>query len=102
MSNSLKLTAVLIATILTTSILAEAADKKDKGKKRKPDVRLKVGTVAPDFAIYRLDDAIKMDKAVLDAPADAPKKSGVKTPEKIKLSGFRGKKPVFLIFSSYT
>ena len=45
----------------------------------------KVGTVAPDFELCRL------------------KKDGTSDPKKkVKLSSFKGKKPVALVFGSYT
>ena len=51
-----------------------------KGRRRKRPVdKLKVGDVAPDFTLKTLD--------------------GKKT---VKLSSFKGKKPVLLVFGSYT
>ena len=53
-----------------------------QGGKRPPDNAPKVGAEAADFTLYRLDDK-KKEKPV-------------------KLSDYKGKKPVVLVFGSYT
>lgn len=53
-----------------------------QGGGRREDKAPKLGDEAPDFEIYRLDDTKK------------------ETP--VKLSEFEGKKPVVLVFGSYT
>ena len=50
-----------------------------KGRSQRPPDKLKVGDVAPDFTLKSLDG-----------------------PEQVTLSDFRGKRPVVLIFGSYT
>lgn len=69
-------------TWLGVLLLASAAAAEDK-KPRKPDPPRPgpaVGRLAPDFEITRLDDPSKT----------------------VRLSDFRGRKPVVLIFGSYT
>lgn len=66
---------MMYALVLSTLVMAQ-------GGKRPPDNAPKVGSDAPDFTLYRLDDK-KQEKPV-------------------KLSDFEGKKPVVLIFGSYT
>jgi len=53
----------------------------------------KQGALAPDFELARLESYLK------NIESKAKKKPAV---EKVKLSSFRGKKPVCLLFSSYT
>jgi hypothetical protein len=53
----------------------------------------KQGAAAPDFELARLESYLK------SIESKAAKKPAV---EKVKLSSFRGKKPVCLLFSSYT
>ncbi len=53
---------------------------------------IKVGEIAPDFELPRL---------IITRDADG-NPIGKVSEEKIKLSSFRGKKPVCLIMSSYT
>lgn len=54
---------------------------------RRRDVALKIGQMAPDFELYTLDHALRIKSNL------APK---------VRLSSFRGKRPVYLIFASYT
>ena len=54
---------------------------------RRRDVALKVGQMAPDFELYTLEHALGMQS---------------KAAAKVRLSSFRGKRPVYLIFASYT
>lgn len=59
-----------------------------QGKHERPqEGTLKVGDAAPDFELKRL-------------PAEGEKKAD--PPEQVKLSSFQGKRPVVLIFGSYT
>jgi hypothetical protein len=53
----------------------------------------KQGATAPDFELARLESYLK------SVESKAAKKPAV---EKVKLSSFQGKKPVCLLFSSYT
>ena len=68
------------------------AQSKDKQAASKEQEELKVGQQGPDFELPRL--TIETDKE--------GKNIGKISTEKVKLSSFRGKKPVFMIFSSYT
>jgi hypothetical protein len=53
---------------------------------------IQIGDTAPDFELPRLTiEKDKVGNAV-----------GKISAQKVKLSSFRGKKPVFLVFSSYT
>jgi hypothetical protein len=78
-----------------------------KSRKRpsRRDVALKIGQMAPDFELYTLKHALKMQGK---GEPKAKTKTKIKTPTtqpadgKIRLSSFRGKKPVYLIFASYT
>ena len=81
----------MAAAVLATGFLLEAGPASAQGKSRRPfpgrskgqrggfQDRLKVGDDAPDFSLKTLD--------------------GKST---VKLSSFEGKKPVVLIFGSYT
>jgi len=53
---------------------------------------LKVGDIAPEFELPRLTIEKGKDGNFI----------GKISEKKVKLSSFRGKKPVFLVFSSYT
>jgi hypothetical protein len=57
---------------------------------------LSVGQVAPDFELPKLESVVPSGEG------SNTKHSKKGTGDKIKLSSFRGKKPVFVIFSSYT
>ena len=60
------------------------------GPKRTQAPKLKVGEIAPDFDLIRFE-CVK---------PEGNENAGAK--EKIKLSSYRQKQPVFVIFSSYT
>ena len=64
-----------------------AAPTTRRKRSRRRDVALKIGQTAPDFELYTLDHALGKQR----------KASG-----KVRLSSFRGKRPVYLIFASYT
>lgn len=70
----------LVALLLAVCLPAMAQERKSRSRKgdRVPD-KLKSGDTAPDFALKSLD--------------------GKQT---VKLSSFKGKKPVALVFGSYT
>lgn len=68
--------------ILTAIALALAFALPAQAQRAREDKAPKVGDEAPDFELYRLDD----------------KKQ--ETP--VRLSDFEGKKPVVLVFGSYT
>ena len=69
---------------------------------------LKVGQTAPDFELPTLAHAISITKLPASRPAlratSRPTSQPATQPAagKVRLSSFRGKKPVFLIFASYT
>ena len=73
---------LIIASFAASDVASQQARKRPDGRrpgsKRKPDT-LKVGDMAPDFTLKTLD--------------------GDQT---VKLGSFRGKKPVALVFGSYT
>ena len=70
----------------------EREDERDGRGRPTEKTALKVGGTAPDFELPRLTiEKGKEGKAV-----------GKISEKEVKLSSFRGKKPVFLVFSSYT
>ncbi len=74
-------------------LLGSSANAADPNKPPAKKIHLaKVGRPAPDFEIPRLTFEEKTDGTVI----------GKVSEKKVKLSSFKGKKPVFLIFSSYT
>jgi len=77
---SLAVTALALTAGLQT---AEAQGRRRGGQGRAPDT-LRQGQAAPDFELKLLD------------------KDGKTSDETVKLSSFEGKKPVVLIFGSYT
>ena len=66
----------------------------------------KVGEMAPDFSLEELSGKSADEKSTAPKPTppgdvgSPPAKEG--TPEPIALSSFRGKRPVALVFGSYT
>lgn len=77
--------AVLVALPWVTETSAQPAK---TGPRFQP--KFKVGDEAPDFDLVRFD-AVKEDGS-----------ESTEAKDRIKLSSFRGKQPVFVIFSSYT
>ncbi|PCJ52680.1 MAG: hypothetical protein COA70_11845 [Planctomycetota bacterium] len=84
-----------------------------RAQKRKKNMRNrrvqppKVGEVAPDFELQVLlheDDAVDKNVSAESKPTkrSKAKKEKPKKPETMRLSSFAGKKPVALIFGSYT
>jgi len=69
---------------------------------------LKIGQMAPDFDLYTLKYARSHGDAIAakakgrptSRPASQP--AGKVAPGKIRLSSFRGKRPTYVIFASYT
>jgi len=61
--------------------------------RRDGDIRLKAGQDAPDFELSALEGFQKAQDGNYVAKVGA---------EKVKLSSFRAKTPVFLVFTSYT
>jgi hypothetical protein len=91
---------VMIGICIIGGSLYHAADKARRKRTRSP--ALKVGQDAPDFELAYLKDALKIEAAEKTAAEKGEKVDWSKLPKKVKLSGFRGSKPVYLIFSSYT
>ena len=91
-----------IASLCLAAVGATArSDKRAKRPRRtRPkDVVLKIGQDAPDFELYTLAQALKLDDA---APKATTRPTTQPAGAKVRLSSFRGKKPVYLIFASYT
>lgn len=89
MSRSIAL--VLLAVSLGSALSAPAQGR--RGRRRRDNPNMKVGKVAPDFELPRLDLFLKAIETKQPMP---------KTVEKVKLSSFKGKRPVLLMFGSYT
>ena len=68
-------------------------------KKRRKKPKLAVGQMAPDFALVSLAE---MPGSVRAATRPAKSPTSQPAPKKVRLSDFRGGKPVVMIFSSYT
>ena len=111
----------LVLAVALISLAAPAAPRRevrsrpsDRGARRRPkrrrrrDVRLKIGQVAPDFELYKLNyalanaDAIAAKRARRPARRPSTQPAGKVAPGKIRLSSFRGKRPAYVIFASYT
>ncbi|MBT3198838.1 MAG: hypothetical protein HN350_02885 [Phycisphaerales bacterium] len=94
---------VCMLAIASICIVAPGAAKKAPARKKRPkrvDVALKIGQLAPDFELYTLEHAVAMKAKPTAKPTSQPATQPAKG--KIKLSSFRGKQPVYLIFASYT
>ena len=63
-----------------------------RSRRRSEDPKVKIGQMAPDF---------KLPKLVLKNTEDGKAIANI-SEDTIALSSFKGKRPVFLIFSSYT
>ncbi len=89
-----------IASLCLAAVGETKRPTSDKKRPRRVDVALKIGQTAPDFELYTLGHALAMK----DKPA--PKTTGCPATQpadgKVRLSSFRGKQPVYLIFASYT
>jgi hypothetical protein len=71
-----------------------------KAKARKVPKAPKEGSRAPGFELEVVVDVTKLGHD--EAPEDTGDKAKPKKPETVSLGSFRGKKPVALIFGSYT
>ena len=87
-----KTLACVVISAAVCCILAASAGVAAPPEKGKPPAALAVGEEAPDFELVKID-------AVKDKDADATK---FEPKDFIKLSSFRGKQPVFVVFTSYT
>lgn len=101
--------ALAIASLCMVAI--GATQRPAKASRKRPqrrDVALKIGQMAPDFELYTLEHALAMQKktaAKTSAKVKSPATSQPATQPaegKVGLSSFRGKRPVYLIFASYT
>ncbi len=97
----MKRSAILFFVCLGVGVLLAAgtgrAGERRRRRPRRVDNSPKVGALAPDFELDRLEDVLDDKQATEKTAGKAPKK-----PQKVKLSSFRGKQPVVLIFGSYT
>lgn len=75
--------AIAFALALTMPALAQRPGLKDRPKPQRPDHAPAAGSEAPDFDLSRLIE-------------------GEASEDRVKLSSFRGKRPVVLVFGSYT
>jgi len=80
---------VLAAALALAALAGLSSAQPAKGAPR-PQPGLKVGDEAPDFDLARFG-CLKGDGSESTDARD-----------RVKLSAFRGKKPVFIVFSSYT
>ena len=98
--NDLKWLYVLLVLIMLFGFDKTLAENKEdvRGKKQGPIDKVSSGTgieygrEAPDFELPRLTIEKGKDGNAVGRISE----------KKVKLSSFRGKKPVFLVFSSYT
>ena len=86
-------TALVIADLAVTVTSAAAQERRMRGRQ---DRAPKVGQDAPDFELQRVIVSAK------DAKEKATKSATKKKPKTLKLSSFEGKKPVVLVFGSFT
>ena len=100
---------ILAAGVCAMLLGISTAEGADRRRRRSRGKEPKVGEMAPDFELTLLPgdaksaDAKKAGSASKATPPASKEKS--KTPaklEKVKLSSFRGKSSVVLVFSSYT
>lgn len=100
----MKRSAILFSVCLGVGVLLAAgtgrAGERRRRRPRRVDNSPKVGALAPDFELDRLEDVLDKKKDKKDAEKTAGK--APPKPQKVKLSSFRGKQPVVLIFGSYT
>lgn len=112
----------IYGTLLGSVALGGGGASAQPGPRERPrDNALRVGDAAPDFKLARLrpehapppaetpPDAAPGDKEppIQDRPAsrpqkDAPKGGAPQEAATVALSDFKGKKPVLLVFGSYT
>jgi len=86
---SLLLTIVFLLVTLTAKI----GEGQQRGMPRGYNPRINLGEFPPDFELPRL---------VIETDANGKSKGVISKTDTVKLSSFRGKKPVCMIMSSYT
>jgi len=102
---------LVVASLCLISV--GAPEGRPSARKKRPkriNVALKIGQMAPDFELYTLDHALAMQRKTADTPSAhtggkvrATSQPATQPDEgKVRLSSFRGKRPVYLIFASYT
>jgi hypothetical protein len=93
---------ICLLAIASLCLVAAGATRPAKRKKRSrpKDVMLKIGQDAPDFELYTLERVLAMKGK--PAPKATTQPATQPAGGKVRLSSFRGKKPVYLIFASYT
>ena len=101
----------ILAVASLCLVATGAAQRRTKAGLKRPqrrDVALKIGQMAPDFELYTLEHALAMQKKTVAKPSAKAKSPATSQPAtqpargKVRLSSFRGKRPVYLIFASYT
>ncbi len=80
---------VALVVMLARPVTAQ----RSRSSRPAPDPKIKVGELAPDFELPRL---------VLKTDASGKNIGVISETETVRLSSFRGKKPVCMIMSSYT
>ena len=104
-------TGCILAVASLCLVAIGAAQRRTRDRRKRPqrrDVPLKIGQMAPDFELYTLEHALAMQKKTVAKPSAKAKARATSQPAtqpaegKVRLSSFRGKKPVYLIFASYT
>lgn len=94
------------ATLVASWIAADALHAQRPGGRRGFEslrTPLRVGQAAPDFELERLlDSKPKTAKSAARRAQPLPGAETPKGPAKVRLSSFRGKRPVVLFFGSYT
>ncbi len=118
MRKSLGVAVAGVLVLLVIAAFCTAAERRGKPRPRRK-LGPKVGQMAPDFELIRLDAFVaearkkaekeKEEKRVRkDSQPDSAARGNEKAKKeeaklsRIKLSSFRGKRPVVLIFASYT
>jgi hypothetical protein len=108
---------ICVSAFILFTVSAEAQARQKRNKRDMKDKSPKIGDMAPDFELHlmKFPDEKDEKKDTADPKAEKPAPKAVekkdtpdkkdekkKEPEKVKLSSFRGKKPVVLLFGSYT
>ena len=97
MSKTILVGALIAFLSLVVVVRTGEAQNRGNAYRRAPSPNtVRVGQLAPDFDLVHME-CIKTEGD--KGNAATPKKNGG---DRVKLSSFRGKKPVVLIFSSYT
>lgn len=101
MNAGLAVASAALAAVLVVSLASSRSDaaERGRGRRRRPAPKEpKVGDAAPDFTLAKLDTT---DDAKSGSKPE-PKTRGKDKKETVRLSSFKGKRPVVLVLSSYT